>query len=200
MAKRISRDDLDKVHDYGLHIPTRTVFLETPLGDEGAEHGVGYAMLQRVAKNLLVLDAASDAPITLRINTEGGDVSQGMAVYDVIKRCRSSIIGLVVGSAESMGCVVLQACDKRIATPHSRIMYHAGSWDGGSMPFSEGKNASDFQFDYGEQVDRIVWRRCIESEHHPDMHFDDFQALSNRGIYLTPERAVVWGLLDSVET
>lgn len=198
MSKRINRDDIDRLHDYSLHLPTRTVFLETPLNDDGDEHGVGYAMAQRVIKNLRILDHVSDAPITLIINTNGGDICTGMGIYDAIRACRSPIRGLVVGNANSMGSVLLQACDIRASTPHSTIMYHAGTMDGASgAPFREGIRAVKYEEHLGDIIDRIMYERVKTAK--PKLSYEKFKVETDRGIYCTPAQALEWGFLDEVE-
>jgi ATP-dependent Clp protease protease subunit len=198
MSRRINRDDIDKLHDYGLHIPTRTVYLETPTTDEGEEHGVGYSMLQRVKKNLRLLDSLSADPITLDINTSGGSTFQGMGIFDVIRACRSPIKGLVSGEACSMGCAILQACDERVATPHSTIMYHAGTMDGApGAPFREGKRATDYEHQHGIRIDDLVFEKVRTKM--TTLTRAKFDTECDRGLYLTPEAAIEWGLLDAIE-
>lgn len=198
MSKRINRDDIDRLHDYSLHLPTRTVFLETPITDDGDEHGVGYAMAQRVIKNLRLLDHVSGEQITLIINTTGGDIFHGMGIYDAIRACRSPIRGLVIGNASSMGCVLLQACDVRVATPNSSIMYHAGTMDGAcGAPFREGIRAVQYEEQLGEIIDRIVYERVSVKK--PSMTYSKFKVETDRGIYCTAPQALEWGFIDEVE-
>lgn len=198
MSKRINRDDISHLHDYGLHLPSRTVFLETPITDEGEEHGVGYSMTQRVVKNLRLLDAVSDAEITLIINTGGGDCAQGMGIYDAIRACRAPVHGLVVGEASSMGSVILQACDSRSATLNSSVMYHSGTLDGAAgYPFREGKTAVDFEWKLGERIDLLMYERVREKK--VGLTFKRFKLEADKGIYCTAEEALLWGLIDHVE-
>lgn len=197
MSRRINRDDVDKLHDYGLHLPTRTVFLESPADDEGEEHGVGYSMAQRVIKNLRLLDHASSETINLIINTTGGDVCHGMGIYDAVRACRSHIRGLVIGNAQSMGCVILQACDERLATPNSTIMYHAGTMDGyPDGPFRESKRATDYEFRLGETVDKLMWGKALTKK---KITFEKFKVECDRGIYLSAPAALEWGFIDAIE-
>jgi ATP-dependent Clp protease, protease subunit len=196
MTRRINRDDVDKLHEFGLHVPTRTVYLESTADDEGNEHGVGFSMAQRVVKNLRLLDHASADPITLIINTNGGDIFFGMGIYDAIRACRSPIRGIVVGNACSMGCVLLQACDARLSTPNSTIMYHAGTMDGApDYPFREGKRATDYEYAMGERIDRLVFAR-VEAK--KSLSWEKFKTETDRGLYFFPEQALEWGLIDAV--
>jgi ATP-dependent protease ClpP protease subunit len=198
MSKRLNRDDVDKLHDYGLHIPTRTVFLEGGYDEEGNELGVGFSMAQRTIKNLRMLDHAADAPITLVINTEGGCTLNGMGIFDAVRACRSPVKGLVIGNAQSMGCVILQACDERVATRYSTIMYHAGTTDGSpGLPFREGKRSAEYDFAHGGRIDQIVYARVKEKK--PTLSWQKFKVECDRGIYCSATEALDWGFIDGIE-
>lgn len=192
---RLNRDDIDKFHEYGLHVPTRTVSLETSPNDEGDELGVGYAMAQRAIKNLWILDHISDAPITVLINTGGGEEQQGMAIFDAIQACRSRVTGLVTCEASSMGSVILQACDERVGRPSSAVMYHSGAFNGSpGVPVREARAANVFEWALGDRIDAIVREKLVAK-----MTKKKFELMADKGIYLTAAEAVEVGLLDRVE-
>jgi ATP-dependent Clp protease, protease subunit len=65
-----------------------------------------------------------DAPITLHINTPGGSIVDGLAIYDMCKIVSNPIIAIVNGGALSAGLLILAAADVRLATPHSMFFYH----------------------------------------------------------------------------
>jgi len=67
---------------------------------------------------------AAKGAVTLRINSGGGSMIEGMAMYDLIKNSQAQVTGIVEGMAASMAGVLLQACDKRIMTANSRLMIH----------------------------------------------------------------------------
>lgn len=124
---RMNRDDIDKFHDYGIYIPHRTIYM----GSEGSdanenENGVDFLMAERIVKNLHILDMQSQEPITIIMNNPGGCVSNGMAIYDAIKSCRSHVSIKVFGCAMSMGAIILQAADERIMAPSAKFMFHYG--------------------------------------------------------------------------
>lgn len=132
MSKRINRDDIDKLYDYDLHIPSRTIYMgsasmDTDLG----ESGVDAVMAERLIKALHILDKSApsgDQPITIIMNNPGGEVYDGFAIYDAIQTCRNHVTIIVYGKAMSMGGIVLQAADKRIMSKNSRFMMHYGSF------------------------------------------------------------------------
>ncbi len=88
------------------------------------EGEIEYEMAKEASKMIIWLNAQSDKEITLYINSFGGSVSAGLALYDVIKNSAAPITGIVCPFANSMALVVLQACRTRKAMPHSIIRLH----------------------------------------------------------------------------
>lgn len=131
MTTRIIRDDLDKFFDYGINIPTRTIYLGSLDYDaEDDETGVDYGMAERAIKSLHLLDSVSaegGKPIYILMNNPGGFLYHGLAIYDAIKACKNPVTITVYGMAMSMGSVILQAADERIMAPNSSLMIHYGS-------------------------------------------------------------------------
>lgn len=72
----------------------------------------------------------SDEPILLSINSNGGSYWDGHYLYDAVRMSPAPITGLVIGTASSVACVILQACKQRIITKHSRILVHPPSFFG----------------------------------------------------------------------
>lgn len=127
MSKRINRDDVDKLYDYDIYIPTRTIYMGSVQSTiEEGESGVEAVMAERIVKALLLLDQKNE-PITIVMNNPGGDWYHGMAIYDAIKACQSHITIKVYGMAMSMGGVILQAGDKRVMMPNAKFMMHYGT-------------------------------------------------------------------------
>lgn len=95
----------------------RTIFLWGVVDDETAED---------VVKKLLYLDQQNHEDILLRINSPGGSVTAGLAIYDAMQAVKSDVRTLCMGLAASMGAVLLAAGakGKRFAWPHSRILIH----------------------------------------------------------------------------
>jgi ATP-dependent Clp protease protease subunit len=73
--------------------------------------------------------ADAEKPITVYINSFGGCWFNGFAVYDIIKACPATVTAYVVGSAMSMGSLILQAADHRVIYPNATVMVHDGSWN-----------------------------------------------------------------------
>jgi ATP-dependent Clp protease, protease subunit len=132
MSKKINRDDVDKLYDYDLHIPSRTLYMGSVTVDQSeGESGVDAHMAERLMKGLHILDNAApngDQPIHIIMNNPGGDEYDGFAIYDAIKACKNHVTITVYGKAMSMGGIILQAADKRIMSPNSRFMMHYGQF------------------------------------------------------------------------
>jgi ATP-dependent Clp protease protease subunit len=122
---RINRDDVDKLYDYDLYIPSRTIYMGSVSSDEDGESGVDAIMAERVIKALHLLDQKNE-PITIIMNNPGGDYYHGMAIYDAIKACQSHVTIKVFGYGMSMGALILQAADTRVIAPNAKVMIHYG--------------------------------------------------------------------------
>ena len=198
MAKRFNRDHIEIYHDYGLYIPTRTINLDQSTDEEG-ENTVNFAMANRLIKNLNILSSISKEDITIIINTEGGDEYQGMAIYDAIRVLKDTHVTIEVhGPAQSMGCIVLQAADRRILMPNATLMYHTGSSNSGTFHPDEMLQAAAFNYAYGvEKCDRVIYNRMLEKN--PKLSWKKFRQECISSRYLFAEDAVALGLADEVK-
>ncbi len=116
-----------------VFLKNRKVFLVGEVNDESCNE---------LIKKLLYLEMENDTlPITLFINSPGGDVSSGLAVYDTIRLMKSPITAIVTGIAASMGAIIMLACDKnrRLILPSGKVMIHDCSFRkhdiGGKKPY-----------------------------------------------------------------
>lgn len=66
----------------------------------------------------------NEEPIYLYINTGGGDLVQGLAIYDVIRSLECPVIGIALGGCQSAGLIILSSCDLRYSYPSTTFMYH----------------------------------------------------------------------------
>jgi ATP-dependent Clp protease protease subunit len=119
---RIVRESLDRFYDYDIHVESRTIYI----GDD-KEDGVNPRTSEFAIKAFHILQqAAPDKEITVYLNSFGGCWFNGIAIYDAIKACPCPVTIYVVGSAMSMGSIILQAADQRIIYPNGTIMVHDG--------------------------------------------------------------------------
>ncbi|GIJ19405.1 ClpP family protease [Micromonospora lutea] len=164
----------------------RIVFLGSEVDDEIAN---------RICAQILLLAAEDpEREITLYINSPGGSVSAGMAVYDTMRFVRNDVATLAMGLAGSMGQFLLCAgtAGKRYALPHTRILMHQPS---GGM----GGTASDItiQAENMLHVKRTMQELIAE---HSGRTLGEIQRDWDRDRWFTAEEARDYGLIDQVVT
>ena len=162
----------------------RIVFLGAPINDE---------VSNIVIAQLLFLDADNpEKDVYMYINSPGGIVSSGMAIYDTMQHLRAPINTICMGMAASMGSFLLAAGTKgkRSALPHSRIMIHQPS--GGSQG-----TASDIEI----QAREILYLRNKMNElyaFHTGQSIEQIEKDMDRDRYMSAEEAKTYGIIDTV--
>ncbi|MEU8326983.1 ATP-dependent Clp protease proteolytic subunit [Micromonospora sp. NPDC048839] len=164
----------------------RIVFLGTEVTEESAN--------QICAQILLLSAEDAERDVFLYINSPGGSVSAGMAVYDTMRYVRNDVATLALGFAGSMGQFLLcaGAAGKRYALPHSRIMMHQPS---GGM----GGTASDITI----QAENMLHVKRTMQEliaQHTGRTLAEIQQDWDRDRWFTAEQARDYGLIDQVIT
>lgn len=197
MAK-IYKDEIDRLFDYDIYIPTRTLVMRSHTVDDDGESGTDAEMAQRIIKGLHILDSSAptgDKPITIIMNNPGGCEYSGLGIYDAIKACKNHITIIVYGQAMSMGGIILQAADKRVMSSNSRFMAHYGQ-------FGVSANAQDVYkwVDDNKKVDDWMEDLFLEKmqEKNPRITRKDLQDMLKSDFIITGEEAVALGLADEV--
>jgi len=151
-----------------------------------------------IIAQLLFLEAEDpDKEINLYINSPGGMVTAGLAVYDTMQYIRCPITTICMGMAMSFGAVLLTAGSKgkRFALPHSRIMIHQPLIHGGGIS----GQATDIEIEAREIVD--TKRRLNEIiAKHTGQTVEKVARDSERNYYLSAEDAKTYGVIDEVIT
>lgn len=189
-----STDYIDKIYQYGLDIGSRTLWLND-LGEDEEEHN----RLQKFLMDLHVLDSmapSGDKPITIIMNHSGGEVYEGMAIYDAIQAANNHITIIVRGRACSMGAIILQAADHRVLSPHSVVMIHHG---GAEYAGHKKDVKAWFEFDkkYANKLDSIILERIREKKKRFTQK--DLDKIQDFDSIYDATRAVAFGLADEVE-
>ena len=165
----------------------RIVFLGTPVTDDVANV---------IIAQLLFLESDNqDRDIHMYINSPGGSVSAGMAIYDTMQYLKSPVNTTCMGMAASMGAFLLMAGrkGKRFALPHARIMIHQPSQNGG------GGSASDIEI----QAKEILFLReklNFLMAKHTGQPLERIERDTDRDRFLSAEEAKEYGLIDQVIT
>ena len=162
----------------------------------GYEGAVTTDSANLIIAQLLYLEAEDpDKEINLYINSPGGMVTAGLAVYDTMQYIRSPITTICMGMAMSFGAVLLTAGSKgkRFALPNSRIMIHQPLISGGGIS----GQATEIQIEAKEIVD--TKRRLNEIiAKHTGQTPEKIEHDSERNFYLSSEEAKTYGLIDEV--
>jgi ATP-dependent Clp protease, protease subunit len=155
--------------------------------------GVDDNIANLIISQLLFLEAEdSERDIYLYINSPGGVVTAGMAIYDTMQFIKSKVSTICMGQAASMGAFLLAAGEpgKRFALPNARIMIHQ------PLGGAQGQ-ATDIEIQTKEilrikrVLNEILADRCNQK-------FEKIQEDTDRDFFMSPEEAVKYGLIDEV--
>lgn len=162
----------------------RIVFIGTPITEE---------ISNLIIAQLLFLESEdSDKDINVYINSPGGEVSAGLAIYDTMEYIRPDVSTICVGLAASMAALLLAAGTrgKRFALPNSRIMIHQGS-----AGFHGAPTDIDIQ---AREILRI--REIVNNilSKHTGQPLDKIRRDTDRDFFMAPEEAKSYGIIDEV--
>ena len=202
------KDLLYDLHNYCANIDTREIFLHNHYGANDEDNpGVEYKMSNTFLKNMRALDIKSDKPITIQMQSVGGEWSDGMAIYDAISMSRSFVTIIAYGQAESMSSIIFQAADKRLITPNTYFMSHYGS-TGASGEYLSVQNWVKYEKRICDIMIDIYAQSCIGGKYFknkygnsPDMDKVKtylFRKLKSGDWYMSAEDAVHYGFADEI--
>lgn len=162
----------------------RIIFIGQPVDD--AEANLIVAQLLFLASE----DPQKD--ISLYINSPGGSLTAGMAIYDTMKHIACDVATLCVGQAYSMGALLLAGGTKgkRHALPHARIMIHQ-PWGGVSGQASDIAIRAQEMINWRQRLNRILEGDTGQST-------ERITQVTERDYFLTPEEAQDFGLIDGI--
>jgi ATP-dependent Clp protease, protease subunit len=164
----------------------RIIFVGTPIDDQIAN---------LVIAQLLHLESEDpDKEIRIYINSPGGDVYAGLAIYDTVQYIRPDVSTICIGIAMSMGAVLLAGGTKgkRLALPNSKILIHQ-IW----TPYGPGGQAADIERRARETINL---KRRIEEilAEHTDQEVDKVSRDTDRDYFMTAQEALDYGIIDMV--
>jgi ATP-dependent Clp protease protease subunit len=173
---------------YSRLLNERIVFLGTPVDDQIAN--------LIVAQFLHLESEDPDKDISLYINSPGGDVYAGLAIYDTMQFIKPNVQTICVGIAMSMGAVLLAGGTKgkRLALPNAKILIHQ-IW----TPYGPGGQAADIERRARETINL---KRRIEEilAEHTDQEVDKVSHDTDRDYFMTAQEAKEYGIIDTVIT
>jgi len=169
---------------YSRLLKERVIFIVGPIEDH---------MANLVVAQLLFLESENpDKDISIYINSPGGSVTAGLAIYDTMQFLKPDISTLCVGQAASMGAVLLAAGTKgkRFSLPHSRVMIHQplGGYQG---------QASDIDI-HAKEILKIREQLNQLLAHHTGQSIETIDSDTERDNFMGAETAAEYGIIDEV--
>jgi ATP-dependent Clp protease, protease subunit len=175
----------ERIYDiYSRLLKDRIIFLGDVIDDKVAN---------AVIAQLLFLSAEDEKKdIKLYINTPGGSVTDGLAIYDTMQYVKCDVSTVCIGMAASMGALLLTAGakGKRFALPNSQILIHQ------VMGGAEGQ-ATDIKIK-AEQILKIKDRLNLIMAKHTGQNLKKIEKDTDRDYYMTAEESVKYGIIDKV--
>jgi|TARA_Y100001935_G_C17274074_1_gene493632 ATP-dependent Clp protease protease subunit len=171
---------------YSRLLKERIIFLSTQVDD---------AVANTIIAQLLFLEAEdNEKDIYLYINSPGGVVTAGLAIYDTMQYIKSDVSTICLGQAASMGALLLAAgqAGKRFALPHSRIMIHQ------PLGGAQGQ-ATDIEIQ-AKEILRIKKEINNILVTHTGQTYDNIEKDTDRDNFMDTEQAKKYGLIDSIIT
>ena len=162
----------------------RIIFLGSEIDDDVANS---------IVAQLLLLDSENpDKDIMLYINSPGGVITAGMAIYDTMKLIKADVSTICLGDAASMGAFLLSAGTKgkRLALPNARIMIH--------QPLGGAKGqATDIEIE-AKEILRMKTMLCTLMAEHTGQTVEKIKQDTERDNFMTAKEALEYGLIDKV--
>ena len=206
MTTEIIENAVDKINNLGL-VPMviettgrgeRSYDIYSRLLKERVIFMVGRVddyMANLVVAQLLFLESENpDKDINLYVNSPGGAVNAGLAIYDTMQFIRPDISTVCTGQAASMGAIIVAggAAGKRYSLPHSRIMIHQplGGFSG---------QATDIEI-HAKEILKIRERLNQILSKHTGRKLKDIQSDTERDNFMSGDEAVEYGIIDKVMT
>ena len=183
----LRKDDLGRERVYDLAscmLANRIILLTEPINDETAA---------AITSQLLYLEAEnSNEPITIYINSPGGNISAGFAIYDVMNKIKCPVHTMVMGIAASMAAFILCSGSRgnRYALPNASIMIHQpkGAVEG---------QAADVEI-YAKRLVNLREELYKIMAKNTGMSYEEMAYACERDNYLTPKKALEMGFIDKI--
>lgn len=188
----ITMEDNEKKDDKEQNSPMDSKFMKTRsvllFGAVNSELG------EKIIKQLLILDEESNEPIKFFIDSPGGSITAGFAIFDTIRYLKSPVYTIVMGLAASMGAMILLSCPKerRFGFPNSRYLIHqpliSGSFKG---------VATDIEIQANEMKKYLNKINIVIAEE-TGMELEKVTKDTDRDFWLDSNEAIDYGLISKI--
>ena len=183
----MSKDNiLSQVHNENIDMRRRIIWVHGSVDDD---------MFEKFSKNMHMLEQTSGT-ITIKMCSEGGYVSYGWGIYDLIKASKNYVRVIVETKCESMATVILQAADERVMYPNSRMMIHVGTESYDEQHPEDIKRWKEWG-EKDEKKTRDVYMERIK-EKRPRYTRKQLNDLLTFDTIMNPKEAIKLGLADKV--
>ena len=204
--RKTTSELIHDVHNFGLNIESRELFLNSHVSDEAEEPGVDWRMATKLNKNIRILTTGQNAenPIVIHMHTVGGNWEDGLAIYDIIKSCTATHITILAyAHARSMSSIIFQAADTRIFMPNTVWLMHMGDvgFDGQAQSFEA--EAEWAKKDHDRMLD-IYAESAYGSEAYGGKSKKQVKNFIDKGLrlkqewYMSPRDAIAHGYGDAI--
>ncbi len=169
---------------YSRLLRDRIIFIGTPIND--------FVANAVIAQMLFLQMEDSKKDVSIYINSPGGSVTDGMAIYDTMNFLKCDIVTYCVGQAASMSTLLLSAGTKgkRFALPNSRVMMHQPT-GGATGQTSDISIAAKEIVRWRERMNQLIAKHTNKTK-------EEVEADSDRDFYLTAKDALAYGIVDKV--
>jgi len=166
---------------FSHNLESRNILLIGEINDE---------LSASVVSQLLYLDASEDAPIHLYINSPGGSITAGYAIYDTMKSLKNEVHTICMGQAASMAAVILSGGEMRYALEHSEVMIHqpSGGIDGQSSDIAI--VAAHIE-KVRNELNLILAKNCCKSA-------EEIRLITERDFWMSAKEACDFGIVDEI--
>lgn len=187
MTRKLDADNVSLFYEKGIHIPSRTLALSGEITRESVD--------QTIRGLVLLNNLSSDSPVRILLNSEGGDVNQGLALMDVIRSLKAQVIIDVIGEASSMAAIILQSGDIRRMARSARLMIHIGSEELDGHVHNVRRWAK-----YQAKEDKICTDKLLSKirEKHPKFSRSRLNRMLDFDTILSAEETIELGLADEI--
>ena len=189
-------ENIVRFHEENIYLPTRTIYFGgSPRELDGQCDEVTAHSAGQLIKNLHILECEKIAPITILLNTCGGEYESGMIIYDIIKSLKSHITIIGMGKVYSMGSIILQAGDNRILTENTSILCHDG-YEGFSGDVKSFERWADVAKLTRNKMYQIYYNKMKEKN--PLLLLKDIEEMCSHDSIFSASESIEIGLADEV--
>lgn len=175
-------EHLSLVKEWGINIPQRKINITGEINND---------TFKAVEMGFSEMEAISDEPITLRINSEGGAVYEALAIIGLIRRSPCVIVSEGYGSIMSSATLIMSACDERSISEYAYFMYHEMSYG------SDGTHTQNKALVEQAEKEKQNWSEWMSEFSKKNKNY--WYNLSNKGdVYLTANELLKIGCVDKI--